>query len=857
MSLIATVYKERMLGNGSLPVVALEEQVQAIDEANALQQKIEGAFAANERAVPMTSALEDLAFVVDRIREVTPKEAALIQIAGDMAVAGTDQSADSITPAMESMNAKQIGKRIVDFLKQIYAKIKDFAVKAIEWFKKTFLSEEAKAEKSYEDINASLKKAEEQAQTPTKTAPKAEPAPKTTSITVPKSVIYDKDMTANQYMDAYAREQMEVMKAMAAYQHLWTSTNAFAYDIATKIHAFNSMSFSVFEIPSWDKPTIPESKSTVIREEDSFNIIAFTKDFPLTGVSIHFTYIDVKVKSADSAQTGLELLTSISRNLLYPKIVKLNDETGESIEVSYQSTDISKITIAADAMIRTAQKYSLDFKKCFDTFTTDATNNNAGLSRQVKEIISLAEQFEHALGEDEDDKEFFERGRKAAAALNSLSTSITSGTSTVGNGYRLLLGRFHAPTHQLARLFSKATGREHSFAEESYADEPVYVALEDMTGDAKIMGSDIVRKIKDTIDHIIAAIKALIKQVMTYASSYISRIVVIAGGSETRLKKLEKAFAELQPGAVKNPDNISIQLPTVGGKGISTMSDLIDESRKFSDAMKNFMGVVGDANYNYGSGFVRLYESDLAKSTDDNTGHRDGSVKLLGSIAHAFDAGTMFHRQSFSQLTGQDGSIIGQTSQLIGGVRIQVEHMDSNVFTSTTLHSSASVRELINRVAKKNSISVINDAVSTVAVVEIAPMTFKEIEQAIQTVKGLLAFYSSSSGNNSISASLKKRTQFAQSCANQIATAVKSFKVENPVAYAMLQESLTVTDSITKNATIPYVRLSEAAGRTISYLLVAISKSIAAYARVAAAEDGKSGTRTLSNNPSTTADLRR
>lgn len=365
------------------------------------------------------------------------------------------------------------------------------------------------------------------------------------------------------------------------------------------------------------------------------------------------------------------------------------------------------------------------------------------------------------------------------------------------------------------------------------AGEVITPSMESMIGENAISGSQVVQRIKDTVAHILAAIKQLIKQIMTYAASYVQRIMVIAGGSETRLKKLEKAFDEISASsATKDPKPVSVQLPTVNGKGVSTMQELIDESQKFAAVMKNFMDVAGDANYNFGSGFVRLYESDLArKFSDDNAPLRDGAVKLMGQISKSFDVGGLFRGQSYTQTTGQDGSIIGQTTQLIGGIRVVVEHMDPSVFTNTTLHSSTSVRELVGRVARKNSISVVNDAVSAAAMVEVEAMSYSEIEKAIRTVRTLLAFYSARSGNMSISAALQKRTAFARSCSDQIASAVKKMDPQNPVAYVLSLESLAVSDAITKNATLPYTRLSEAAGRTISYLLTAISKSIAAHAK--------------------------
>jgi len=367
--------------------------------------------------------------------------------------------------------------------------------------------------------------------------------------------------------------------------------------------------------------------------------------------------------------------------------------------------------------------------------------------------------------------------------------------------------------------------------------EVITPAMEDMLGDARITGAEVVRKVKETIARIIAAIKQLLRQASTYIASYIQRLMLIAGGSETRLKKLEKAYDELSSAGTltKNVDNIKIQLPTVQGKGVSSMQELLAESAKFADVMGNFMDSVGDANYEYGSGFVRLYESDLAiKKTEGQTvqhAQRDGTVRLLQQISGAFNVPRLFSGYPAAHLSGPDGSIITQTPQLIGGIRIEAEYIPKDVFASISMHSSTSVQDLIARVAHRNRITVVNDAVSAAAVVEVEAMSMAEIAKAIKLVKQLLTFYSARSGSRSISASLQKRTAFSRTCCDQIASRVSKMDTQNPLCYAMSLQSLIVTNSITKSATVPYTRLSEASGRTISYLLTAISKSIAAHAK--------------------------
>lgn len=91
-----------------------------------------------EKAMCVVGALEDLAFIATSSEEVTPREAALIQVAADASMLGTGADASLIFPAMEDISSgkaisdriKEVIKRIVEEVSRILAiiakKVKEF-----------------------------------------------------------------------------------------------------------------------------------------------------------------------------------------------------------------------------------------------------------------------------------------------------------------------------------------------------------------------------------------------------------------------------------------------------------------------------------------------------------------------------------------------------------------------------------------------------------------------------------------------------------------------------------------------------------------------------------------------------------
>lgn len=77
-----------------------------------------------EKAMGVVGALEDLAFIAQSTEEVTPREAALIQIAADASMLGTGVDSSVIFPSMEEIESgSSIGSRIKEVVKRILEEI--------------------------------------------------------------------------------------------------------------------------------------------------------------------------------------------------------------------------------------------------------------------------------------------------------------------------------------------------------------------------------------------------------------------------------------------------------------------------------------------------------------------------------------------------------------------------------------------------------------------------------------------------------------------------------------------------------------------------------------------------------------
>lgn len=121
--------------------ISLEEEQVMLDEAASDAVSVNDDLNEAERIIEVSEGLEDLAVIADGIEEATPAETALIETAGDMAVAGTDVDPEEVIPAMESYRGRRIStegiretaqtiwRSIQEFLKNIWKKIEAFFYK--------------------------------------------------------------------------------------------------------------------------------------------------------------------------------------------------------------------------------------------------------------------------------------------------------------------------------------------------------------------------------------------------------------------------------------------------------------------------------------------------------------------------------------------------------------------------------------------------------------------------------------------------------------------------------------------------------------------------------------------------------
>ena len=125
------------------PVLSFEEYQVVKAEAAQDLAEIQASEAEAERAMDTADSLEDLVAVADTVDAATPTEVALVQVAGDIATAGTDMTSEEIVPVGESYIGRSIATEgIVDTVKKIWASIKKFVKdmwsKVTSWFNKFF-----------------------------------------------------------------------------------------------------------------------------------------------------------------------------------------------------------------------------------------------------------------------------------------------------------------------------------------------------------------------------------------------------------------------------------------------------------------------------------------------------------------------------------------------------------------------------------------------------------------------------------------------------------------------------------------------------------------------------------------------
>jgi hypothetical protein len=112
------------LDSQSEPSLSMEEIDELQATVDSAEAQIVNDFREVDSVMNVVGALEDLAFIATSEETVTPREAALIQIATDATMLGTGADASVIFPAMEDISSgSTVGARIKEVIKRILAEV--------------------------------------------------------------------------------------------------------------------------------------------------------------------------------------------------------------------------------------------------------------------------------------------------------------------------------------------------------------------------------------------------------------------------------------------------------------------------------------------------------------------------------------------------------------------------------------------------------------------------------------------------------------------------------------------------------------------------------------------------------------
>lgn len=121
--------------------ITLEEAALIMADSGELVGSIRRDLLESERMIQLSAALESIAEVARNIKAATPNELRLLELAGEIVVAGSEVEPDRIVPAMESYldgaialeaadgivgTAKQIWDSIMTFVRRVWEKIRSF-----------------------------------------------------------------------------------------------------------------------------------------------------------------------------------------------------------------------------------------------------------------------------------------------------------------------------------------------------------------------------------------------------------------------------------------------------------------------------------------------------------------------------------------------------------------------------------------------------------------------------------------------------------------------------------------------------------------------------------------------------------
>lgn len=164
MKLISTALREVEAKPTPTPrtIISMEDEFIALDDAGRLGNEIESNISEIDHGRALVSALEDLEFVVDGIDKPTPREAALIQIAGDAAVAGTDVDGSELTPTMEdnTIDKSKLRQKIDAIIRMIKDALKALITKFTKFIQR-YSSVGGNIAHRIEELDEKLKKAKD------------------------------------------------------------------------------------------------------------------------------------------------------------------------------------------------------------------------------------------------------------------------------------------------------------------------------------------------------------------------------------------------------------------------------------------------------------------------------------------------------------------------------------------------------------------------------------------------------------------------------------------------------------------------------------------------------------------------
>ena len=143
--------------NDGQDTLQFEEYFQDVNDLN---QSIEHDVADVDRCMEVTQVLGELVNTVDaRVGDATPAEARLIELVGDMAVAGTDANPEDVVPSMEAYaDGESAMKKVKENIAKMWAWVKQLIAKILEKMKLFFKA----AFKSSVALDVRLKKLAEE-----------------------------------------------------------------------------------------------------------------------------------------------------------------------------------------------------------------------------------------------------------------------------------------------------------------------------------------------------------------------------------------------------------------------------------------------------------------------------------------------------------------------------------------------------------------------------------------------------------------------------------------------------------------------------------------------------------------------